>query len=243
MDPAPETTDFAPSFGSSMEETLAKHAGLMLANKARAHKQDDEGEDGEESNGQENNATHGEGGEEEDEEGEEEEEVVANIFNPNTGTANWVHTVATVPNTDLLATGSCDGVVRLWGADTPMDDSATIQQVCQVPLAGWVNGLAFSSSASHLVAVAGPSHRLGRWYSATGKGARNQLLICKLNYDVDISDLQAFEASKGVPEHALPPKRVKKGNQRELMGRDMIQAKKKGAGGAAGPTKKKRKKG
>lgn len=56
--------------------------------------------------------------------------------------------------------------------------SCTPQQVASVPLEGFVNGLAVSSTGKFLVAAVGQEHRLGRWEHQ--KKARNEVCVVQL---------------------------------------------------------------
>ena len=77
--------------------------------------------------------------------------------------------------TDLFATGSCDGYIRLWKADTTKQ---SITPVLTIPMAGYVNSLAFAHSGKFLIAGVGQEHRLGRWESI--KQAKNAVYIIPL---------------------------------------------------------------
>jgi ribosomal RNA-processing protein 9 len=76
------------------------------------------------------------------------------------GVANWVASCAAMAYTDLVASGSCDGAVKLWKCS---NENATLEEVGQVALKGYVNALAFASSGRFLAAGVGQEHRLGRW--------------------------------------------------------------------------------
>lgn len=76
------------------------------------------------------------------------------------GVANWIASCAALAYTDLVASGSCDGVVRLWKCG---DENSVLEEIGQLPVAGYVNALAFANSGRFLVAGVGQEHRLGRW--------------------------------------------------------------------------------
>jgi len=84
------------------------------------------------------------------------------------GQGHWINAVAVVRNADLLASGSDDGVVRLWAVDLPalrIDP----EPVAALEVAGNVNGLAFGQKTGRVLAVAhGQEHRLGRWRKHAG---------------------------------------------------------------------------
>uniref|UniRef100_M4BH40 Uncharacterized protein n=1 Tax=Hyaloperonospora arabidopsidis (strain Emoy2) TaxID=559515 RepID=M4BH40_HYAAE len=72
----------------------------------------------------------------------------------------WISSLAVMPRTDLVASGSSDGQIRLWQADL---QGRTMTSVATIPLEGFVNALCFDPKARFLVAGVGQEHRLGRW--------------------------------------------------------------------------------
>ncbi len=82
----------------------------------------------------------------------------------------WIVAVAHLKNTDLIASGSYDGFVRLWRFTA---DLSRLTQVAAIAAAGFVNSLhlvATSSLSEELVSVSlvvalGTEHRSGRWWS------------------------------------------------------------------------------
>ncbi|KAE8884018.1 U3 small nucleolar RNA-interacting protein 2 [Phytophthora fragariae] len=72
----------------------------------------------------------------------------------------WISSVAVMPRTDLIASGSSDGQIRLWQADL---QARTLTAVASIPLEGFVNALCFDHKARFLLAGVGQEHRLGRW--------------------------------------------------------------------------------
>ncbi|XP_054156417.1 U3 small nucleolar RNA-interacting protein 2-like [Oppia nitens] len=89
---------------------------------------------------------------------------------------NWVTAVAVIKNTDLIATGSCNGLVRLWKCS---QDFRKLEPIINISVTGFVNSLEFSPDGKHLVAGIGQEHRLGRWF--TNKEAKNCVLIIPLS--------------------------------------------------------------
>eukprot|EP00455_Lapot_gusevi_P037291 TRINITY_DN4166_c0_g1_i1.p1 TRINITY_DN4166_c0_g1~~TRINITY_DN4166_c0_g1_i1.p1 ORF type:complete len:486 (+),score=100.91 TRINITY_DN4166_c0_g1_i1:70-1527(+) len=78
----------------------------------------------------------------------------------------WICSVAALPYTDLAATGSSDGYVKLWecaGAAGKAPVKYSLRPIASVPVPGFVNALAFSGSGRFLVAGVGQEHRFGRW--------------------------------------------------------------------------------
>lgn len=76
------------------------------------------------------------------------------------GVANWIASCSALAYTDLVASGSCDGVVRLWKCS---NENAVLEEIAQLPMPGYINALAFANSARFVVAGVGQEHRLGRW--------------------------------------------------------------------------------
>lgn len=91
------------------------------------------------------------------------------------GVPNWITALACVVNTDLIATGSCDGYIRLWQS---ADNGRKLKKILEIPMAGFVNNLAFNADGSRLYAAVGQEHRLGRWWRI--KEAKNKIAIIDL---------------------------------------------------------------
>ncbi|KAM5125052.1 U3 small nucleolar RNA-interacting protein 2, partial [Mantella aurantiaca] len=85
---------------------------------------------------------------------------------------HWVSAVAAMLNSDLVASGSHDGFVRLWQCG---EGFRGLHPLLSIPLVGFVNCLQFSSTADFLIAGVGQEHRLGRWWRL--KEAKNGLYI------------------------------------------------------------------
>ena len=105
---------------------------------------------------------------------------VAIVPNAHGGAGHWISSVATIKGTDLVASGSDDGVVRLWQATTTAQGqgSSLMFTGTALPAPGYVNGLALGHSGSLLVAACGKEHRLGRW--APQREAVNGLHVMRL---------------------------------------------------------------
>ncbi|XP_065909895.1 U3 small nucleolar RNA-interacting protein 2-like [Dysidea avara] len=96
---------------------------------------------------------------------------------PPTGAGElWVTAIATLPYTDLIASGSSDGFVRLWKCGEKFKH---LQYLFSIPVRGTVNGLCFSHCGKFLVAAVGWEHRLGRWWS--DKTAKNVIVLISLD--------------------------------------------------------------
>merc|ERR1711871_1451417 len=90
-------------------------------------------------------------------------------------TPSWIVSTAAISHTDVFATGSNDGFVRLWQCD---ESFAKVHMKTKLAIPGYVNGLAMSKSGRFLVAAVGQEHKLGRWSPI--KTAKNGLAVAKL---------------------------------------------------------------
>ncbi|XP_020709446.2 U3 small nucleolar RNA-interacting protein 2 isoform X2 [Athalia rosae] len=77
------------------------------------------------------------------------------------GRPTWISSIATLLNTDLVASGSRDGLIRLWKCGEAF---RSLTQLMEIKVCGFVNALAFTPDGSSLVAGIGQEHRLGRWW-------------------------------------------------------------------------------
>jgi len=91
------------------------------------------------------------------------------------GVPRWIISSASIKMSDLAASGSHDGFVRLWNAKVAAD-ARSLEQVYQLPVNGFVNALAISSNL--LVAGTGQEHRLGRWWHSQGNF--NRVVVWRL---------------------------------------------------------------
>ncbi|NWV77962.1 U3IP2 protein, partial [Dasyornis broadbenti] len=87
----------------------------------------------------------------------------------------WISAVAALRNSDLLATGSHSGSVKLWKCG---EGFRKLEHLWDIPLVGFVNSLKFSATGDFLVAGIGQEHRLGRWWRI--KEAKNSICIIPL---------------------------------------------------------------
>lgn len=100
------------------------------------------------------------------------------------GYCNWITSMAVLPNSDLIATGSGDGFIRLWRICFSKGRDSTpnmIESVGSIPMKGFVTGLAFGGSEKNplLVASIGQEHRLGRWWRY--KQAKNGIAVIRFS--------------------------------------------------------------
>lgn len=90
---------------------------------------------------------------------------------------NGITALASIPFSDLVASGSYDGFVRLWRFRTPEVDPEvkfkSLELVAKVPVFGFVNSLTFARDGREIVAGIGKEPRGGRWM--VQRAARNGL--------------------------------------------------------------------
>ena len=89
----------------------------------------------------------------------------------------WVVSLGSARALDLVASGSSDGVVRLWEAKVA-GPKKSLRPVGAVPAEGFVNGLAVASDGRFLAVCTGQEHRMGRW--ERNPKAKNALAIIRL---------------------------------------------------------------
>lgn len=82
----------------------------------------------------------------------------------------WIVSMSAVSMSNVFASGSNDGFVRIWSASL---NSKNLEQVAIIPVRGFVNGLAVSKHL--MVAGTGTEHRLGRW--STIRGNCNKIVV------------------------------------------------------------------
>ena len=98
--------------------------------------------------------------------------------NPDNNSGNWISSMAVLRCSDFIATGSCDGIIRLWKIDPK---SKVIEEKGQIEVQGFVNDLAFTEDGKYLLAAVGQEHRLGRWWRL--KEAKNTILCVPIEYN------------------------------------------------------------
>ncbi|CAM9108137.1 unnamed protein product [Choristocarpus tenellus] len=91
------------------------------------------------------------------------------------GAPRWISALCCLKQSDLVVSGSNDGFLRLWHANT---EGRSLEQVSSVEMGGFVNGLAISSTGKFVVAAVGPEHRLGRWERQ--QGGHNEICVVPL---------------------------------------------------------------
>ncbi|KAM7349897.1 U3 small nuclear riboprotein factor 55K [Cochliomyia hominivorax] len=91
------------------------------------------------------------------------------------GEANWITAIACVVNTDLIASGSCDGFICLWQC---AENYRKLKLILKVPVEGFVNSLTFNPDGTKLYAAIGQEHKWGRWWRLPH--AKNQIIVIDL---------------------------------------------------------------
>jgi len=99
----------------------------------------------------------------------------AHGVDPACGQPRWIAAVSALLNSDLLASGSWDGHVRLWRCAPGF---VSLAPLMALPVQGFVNALAFTAAGDRLVVGLGQEHRLGRWWRLPQ--ARNQVMVMPL---------------------------------------------------------------
>lgn len=85
----------------------------------------------------------------------------------------WVSAIAALKFSDLIATGSSDGNIKLWKVA-----DRQIIHIKDIPLVGFINTLQFSTTGKYLVAGVGQEPAKGRWERK--KEAKNGICIISL---------------------------------------------------------------
>eukprot|EP01122_Echinamoeba_exundans_P000736 TRINITY_DN1066_c0_g1_i2.p2 TRINITY_DN1066_c0_g1~~TRINITY_DN1066_c0_g1_i2.p2 ORF type:complete len:452 (+),score=49.54 TRINITY_DN1066_c0_g1_i2:209-1564(+) len=91
------------------------------------------------------------------------------------GTVPWISSIAAARYSDLIASGSSTGEIKLWKIDAGWRSA---REILKIPMAGFINSLQFSRSASYLIVGVGQEHRFGRWSRI--KQAKNSVCIIPL---------------------------------------------------------------
>lgn len=121
------------------------------------------------------------------------------------GKNNWISSVAALPFTDIVASGSCDGHLRLWKC-SPDEKKEKLRPIGTIPIKGFINGIKFASDARFMVAAVGNEHRLGRW--AANTGGKNSIQIIKLGENLmkkkrKLSESEAMESKEEIDDDTV----------------------------------------
>jgi ribosomal RNA-processing protein 9 len=103
------------------------------------------------------------------------------------GVGRGITSIGTLKGSDLAITGSYDGYLRLWKAMTGSTlDSRSLEPLSEIPLVGYVNGIAVGPKARFCVVAVGQEPKLGRWNRIAK--AKNRFGIVSLRNDDDNDD-------------------------------------------------------
>eukprot|EP01032_Pedospumella_encystans_P027702 gene27702-31295_t len=91
---------------------------------------------------------------------------------------NWISSLSTVKMSNVVASGSNDGFVRLWTANA---EERQLTALCAVPVEGFANALALTPRL--LVVGGGKEHKHGRWWNM--KGNHNKLTVVRFDSMLD----------------------------------------------------------
>ncbi|CAD6195861.1 unnamed protein product [Caenorhabditis auriculariae] len=88
------------------------------------------------------------------------------------GENRWIVSLAALPYSDLLASGSNEGELKLWKVD---ESFRKLSLVYTYAMDGFINGLSFSNDGKWLSLAVGQEHKDGRWW--VDKEARNRVVV------------------------------------------------------------------
>ncbi|KAL0107025.1 hypothetical protein PUN28_015525 [Cardiocondyla obscurior] len=91
------------------------------------------------------------------------------------GQPMWISSIATLLNTDLVASGSRNGVIKLWQCS---ENLRSLNSLFEVKLTGFINALTFTPDGNHLIAGVGNQHKSGSWWQIPE--AKNAIVIIPL---------------------------------------------------------------
>lgn len=97
------------------------------------------------------------------------------------GQPNWICSVTSLFNSDLVASGSMDGHVRLWKVSV-VKGQRKLEPLFTIPVSGIINSMAFTTNGNYLVVGVGQEHKLGRWYK--DKTAKNSIVVIPMKKNV-----------------------------------------------------------
>ncbi|XP_055351379.1 U3 small nucleolar RNA-interacting protein 2-like [Paramacrobiotus metropolitanus] len=91
------------------------------------------------------------------------------------GSPCWVTCVDALKNTDVFASGSNSGAIKMWRIQ---EGYRSISLLFDIPVAGFVNALRIVNDGMTVVAAVGQEHRLGRWWRDSA--AKNSVCVISL---------------------------------------------------------------
>lgn len=113
----------------------------------------------------------------------------------NSSSGRWISSLSAIHMSDVFASGSSDGFVRLWSVkDGAASKRDMLREAAAIPVPGFVNGLVLTPRL--LVAGTGREHRLGRWWCVPGN--KNKVVVMRLpELDAEIDDDDDSEEDEG----------------------------------------------
>ncbi|XP_014299559.1 U3 small nucleolar RNA-interacting protein 2 [Microplitis demolitor] len=91
------------------------------------------------------------------------------------GEPMWITSIAVLLNTDLVASGSRDGNVKLWECE---ESFKSLKLLFQVKVTGFINSMVFTPDGKNLIVGVGQEHKTGRWWRIPE--AKNRVIIIPL---------------------------------------------------------------
>ncbi|CAI5441431.1 unnamed protein product [Caenorhabditis angaria] len=93
------------------------------------------------------------------------------------GSGRWIVALSVLPYSDLLASGSNEGELKLWRI---AENFKSITPFFSYSIAGFINSLQFSPDGRMIGVAAGKEHKDGRWW--VDKEAKNQVILLPIRY-------------------------------------------------------------
>lgn len=93
------------------------------------------------------------------------------------GNGRWIVSLAVLPYSDLLASGSNEGELKLWKI---AENFRSVTPFFSYSIPGFINSINFAGNGKRLVVGAGKEHKDGRWW--VDREARNQVVILPIRY-------------------------------------------------------------
>ncbi|KAF1763684.1 hypothetical protein GCK72_003629 [Caenorhabditis remanei] len=100
------------------------------------------------------------------------------------GNGRWIVALAVLPYSDLLASGSNEGELKLWKI---AENFRTLTPFFSYTIPGFINSINFAPNGKSIVVGAGKEHKDGRWW--VDREARNQVVILPIRYTDESDDV------------------------------------------------------
>ena len=99
--------------------------------------------------------------------------------------------MASLINSDVFATGSNSGEVKIWRLVKEANKYASFKLLRSLKVDGFVNSINFSADGSKLAVGIGKEHRLGRWWC--DKSVKNSVQIFDILTTIETIDTDSME--------------------------------------------------